>query len=351
MPVSSLMPILTRITERGLMPDRLTRIGIRSLLQDRLASLPPEPLSGKYLKKFVRAMDRSDIAIHTHDANQQHYEIPAEYFDLVLGPHKKYSCCYWDQHTNHLVDAEENALRTCCERAAIANGQQILELGCGWGSLSLWIAEHYPESQVTAVSNSVSQKNWILAQCAARGLQNVQVITADIIGFAIDEHFDRVLSVEMFEHTRNWRRLFDKVSGWLKADGQFFMHVFCHHRSPYFYELDGDNDWMTRYFFRGGLMPSAALPEKFQDSLRLREKWSWNGEHYAKTLRAWLQRHDAQKAQILGLFSDVYGDEADIWFVRWRLFYLACEELFRYNKGEEWFVGHYLFDKAVAHHA
>jgi len=343
--MSSFMDLMTRATERGLVPDYLSRGGIKSLLTQRLDSLPLADVAGhsEYVGNFLAEMAASPVAVCTREANEQHYELPPEYFNLVLGARRKYSSCYWDENTGSLEQAEENALRITCERAAIVDGQQVLELGCGWGSLSLWMAEHYPAARITAVSNSASQRQWIEKLAAQRGLTNLKVVTADMNEFATGERFDRVVSVEMFEHMRNWRELFGRVAGWLKPGGQFFMHVFCHRSTPYFFEVGEENDWMSRYFFSGGMMPSAELPLFFQHHLALENRWLWNGEHYGKTLAAWLQRHDRERETILALFRDVYGDDAFVWYIRWRLFYLACEELFRFRQGNEWFVAHYLF--------
>ncbi|MCK9505270.1 MAG: cyclopropane-fatty-acyl-phospholipid synthase family protein [Porticoccaceae bacterium] len=350
--MSAFMSLMTEITEKGLLPDRITRVGIRKLLNQRLQSLPTgngDELVA-YQRQLIDAMAGSPIALCTREANEQHYELPPTYFDLVLGEHKKYSSCYWADNCDSLANAEADALRITCERAGLEDGQTILELGCGWGSLSLWMAAQYPKSTIVSVSNSTSQKSWIDVQASAQGLGNLSVMTADMNSFDCHGGFDRIVSVEMFEHMRNWQALFAKVASWLGADGRFFMHVFCHRRAPYFFEQDGDNDWMSRYFFSGGLMPSYDLPLSFQTKLVLENRWRWNGNHYGDTLKAWLDRHDQYREEILRIFADVYGDEAQRWYVRWRLFYLACEELFRYNGGEEWFVGHYLFSKGGNRH-
>jgi cyclopropane-fatty-acyl-phospholipid synthase len=339
---------LMRLAESGVLPDGMLRLGMRRLLESRLASLPlhdPDALR-RHISSVLQEMEVSPLAICTGEANEQHYELPAAYFDLVLGAYKKYSSCYWDALTPSLDQAEANALSLTCEHACLENGQRILELGCGWGSLTLWMAQHYPAATITAVSNSVSQKNWIDRQLSERNLTNVTVITADMNHFTPQDRFDRVVSVEMCEHMRNWSMLFGRISDWLVPGGKFFMHVFCHRSAPYFFD-DGsstaDDDWMSRYFFSGGLMPSYDLPGHFQGRLSLEQRWLWSGAHYAETLRAWLARHDANREQVLALFEPVYGAQALTWFLRWRLFYLACEELFRFNNGSEWFVGHYRF--------
>jgi len=349
--MANVMAVMTRATERGLVPDPLSRGGIRNLLTQRLASLPAgvQELSA-YTRDLVAAMDASPVALCTEEANAQHYEVPADYFATVLGPNRKYSCCYWGAETRDLAAAEAAALAITCRRAGIADGQRILELGCGWGSLSLWMASHYPGARITAVPNSTSQKQWIDSQARQRGLVNLEVVTADMNHFDCHGGYDRVVSVEMFEHMRNWRQLTARVAGWLRGGGKLFIHVFCHRSTPYFFETGDPNDWMSRHFFSGGLMPSADLPLRFQDQLVLEDQWLWSGEHYAKTLAAWLANHDRDKDQVMALFRDVYGDHAQLWFVRWRLFYLACEELFRFNGGNEWFVGHYLFARRELAH-
>lgn len=345
--MGSFIDLMTRVSERGLMPDYVSREGIRSLLAKRLASLPGESVEtcSDYLSQFLHQMASAEVAVCTREANEQHYELPPSYFDLVLGERRKYSCCYWDKQTSDIHKAEINALHITGARAELNDGQRVLELGCGWGSLSLWMAETYPHSQITAVSNSASQKVWIDKQAESRGLSNLSVVTADMNHFHTELPFDRVVSVEMFEHMRNWRELFSRVTRWLSPGGKFFMHIFCHQTTPYFFEVGEENDWMSRYFFSGGMMPSAELPLFFQGHLRLQERWFWNGNHYAKTLSSWLQHHDDYRSDVLEIFQSVYGGEAHTWFVRWRLFYLACEELFRCRNGNEWFVGHYLFRK------
>ncbi len=336
--------------ERNRLPDTAVRAGIRRLLKQRLESLPlsDQESLALYLEWFRQSMAESPLAIHTDEANEQHYELPADYFNLVLGPRRKYSSCYWSEGVRELAGAEDAALARTCRHAQLADGQRILELGCGWGSLSLWMAEQYPAARITAVSNSRSQKAWIDEQARAAGLCNLEVITADMNDFDTAGGFDRVVSVEMFEHMRNWSQVLGRIAGWLRGGGLCFMHLFCHRLAPYFFEVNGDNDWMSRHFFRGGMMPAWHLPLYFQDHLRLRHQWCWNGHHYADTLAAWRKRHERRKGEIMALFGDVYGDQAGRWYQRWRLFYLACEELFRFNGGEEWFVGHYLFQKPGA---
>jgi len=278
---------LIDLAERGALPDAVLRAGIRYLLRRRLASLPSdcEALSD-YYRGFLADLVKSPVALMTEAANEQHYEVPTAYFDRVLGPRKKYSSCYWGPETLTLTEAETNALRLTAEHAGLGPGQRILELGCGWGSLSLWMAESFPTASVTAVSNSRTQREFILQQAENRGCENLNVITADMNSFVPKGQFDRVVSVEMFEHMRNWPALLSRIAGWLTPDGRFLLHVFCHRQTPYFFEDRGDSDWMTRYFFAGGMMPSAQLPLYCQENLVCDNTWFWNGIHYARTLAA-----------------------------------------------------------------
>jgi cyclopropane-fatty-acyl-phospholipid synthase len=333
--------------EQGLVPDRVVRLGIRRLLKERLAEIGDGDAerSARIAEDFVATLAGSAVALLTEKANEQHYEVPAEFFARVLGPHRKYSCCQWDAGTVTLGDAEAAALDTTCRRAGLVDGQRILELGCGWGSLSLFMAARYPKSRVTALSNSHSQRVFIEAEAARRGLTNLRVVTADFNHYASDERFDRVVSVEMFEHLRNWPEAFRRVAGWLVPGGRFFMHVFVHRSTPYAFVDRDASDWMSRHFFSGGMMPSDDLALRFQDDLRLIERWRWNGGHYAKTSEAWLANMDANRAALWPLFEQVYGAaQAATWWMRWRLFFLSCAELFAYEDGECWRVSHYLFE-------
>jgi len=275
--------------------------------------------------------------------------VPAEFFARVLGPHRKYSCCEWNPGTPTLGDAEAAALATTCRRAGIADGQRILELGCGWGSLTLWMAERYPASRITALSNSNSQREFIQAEARRRGLANVRVVTSDINDFAVPAdaaRFDRIVSVEMFEHLRNWPEAFRRVAGWLAPEGRFFMHVFAHRGAPYAFVDRDASDWMSRHFFAGGMMPSDDLAARCQDDLRLVDRWRWSGSHYARTAEAWLANMDAARAELMPLFEAVYGRaDAATWWTRWRLFFLSCAELFAFDGGTCWWVSHYLFER------
>ncbi len=336
--------------EQGLVPDRVVRAGIRRLLQQRIEEIDSGDCAraADALNAFVEMMDASPVAPIPEKANEQHYEVPAEFFTEVLGRHRKYSCCYWPSSAQTLEQAEAAALEVTCERAGIEDGLRILELGCGWGSLTLWMAEHYPNAQITAVSNSHSQREYIEAQAGSRELDNVTVITADMNDFATNDEFERVVSLEMFEHMRNYRQLFERVHGWLVPGGQFFMHIFCHRLVPYEFVERDSSDWMSRYFFSGGIMPSDDLPLHFQDHLRFSRRWRWDGRHYEKTLNTWLARMDERRVWVMPILQQTYGDEAELWWVRWRLFFMACAELFGYNDGQEWWVSHYLFQRPEA---
>ncbi len=334
--------------ESGKLPDALVRAGIRRLCRERLADIQAGDVEASAAAKnrFVAAMNAAEIAPVPELANEQHYEVPPAFFGAVLGAHRKYSSCYWNTDTRDLDQAEALALATSCERAGIEDGMEVLDLGCGWGSLSLWIAEHYPACRVTAVSNSAPQREHIEAEAARRGLDRLRVITADMNDFDTEQRFDRVVSVEMFEHMRNHGRLFGHIARWLKPGGRFFMHIFCHRSTPYAFEDQGPGDWMSRHFFSGGIMPSADLPLRFQQDLGLERQWLWDGTHYQKTANAWLERLDARRDEVERILAPVYG-EANVaqWVQRWRIFFMACAELFGLDRGQEWFVSHYLFSR------
>jgi cyclopropane-fatty-acyl-phospholipid synthase len=337
--------------EQGRMPDVLIRAGIRRLLCQRLEELAPgdAALAADLTEHFIDEMNRAPVAPAPQKANEQHYEVPAEFFAHVLGPHRKYSSCYWPQGVTSLEESESAALRATAAHAGLRDGQRVLELGCGWGSLSLWMAGSFPGSRITAVSNSHSQRQWIEAEAARRGLTNLRVITADMNQFETGERYDRIVSVEMFEHMRNWRRLYARVHDWLVPGGQFFMHVFCHRSVPYAFVDSGPGDWMSRYFFSGGMMPSDELPARFQEHLRLLRRWRWDGRHYERTANAWLANLDRNKEAVMPILEHTYGiPRAGVWFMRWRVFFMACAELFGYDHGQQWWVSHYLFERPVA---
>ncbi|MDR3499942.1 MAG: cyclopropane-fatty-acyl-phospholipid synthase [Parvibaculum sp.] len=332
------------LAERAPLPDPLIAAGIRYLVSrtDRQLALA-DPASER---AFAESMRTRPIAEFTDDANAQHYELPPSFFELILGPRRKYSSCLYPTGNETLAEAEECALGETAMRAELADGQNILELGCGWGSLTLWMAEHYPRSRITAVSNSASQRNHIRRAAAERGLSNVEVITADMNDFTTDDAFDRVVSVEMFEHMANWRALLTRIRGWLKPDGKLFLHVFTHRCASYRFEVDDSADWIAKYFFTGGLMPSQSLIRQFDDIFTLDYEWRWSGDHYRRTALHWLANYDRNATAIMAILRDVYGEDAPLWRRRWRIFFLATAGLFGHAKGAEWGVGHFLLKPA-----
>ena len=343
------------LAEKSLVPDSLIRQGIRKLCEKRLHDIHADNCEKGIddLNAFISAMNAAPIALVPELANAQHYELPEKFFELCLGTHRKYSSCFWLPDTATLNEAEANALGMTCEHADLKDGQNILELGCGWGSLTLWMAAHYPKSTITAVSNSNSQREYIMSAAKTRGLNNVRVITCDMNSFDPHDHeanhpFDRVVSVEMFEHMRNHKLLYKKIHDWLVPGGKFFMHIFVHRNTPYLFEVEGDDDWMSQYFFSGGMMPGDDLPLHFQDDLKLQKRWRWNGTHYEKTANAWLDNMDRHRSEVDVILTETYGAEnAEKWRNRWRIFYMACAELFGYNNGQEWWVTHYRFERPL----
>ncbi|GAX73802.1 hypothetical protein CEUSTIGMA_g1253.t1 [Chlamydomonas eustigma] len=334
--------------ERGFVPDVALRLGIRYLLSLRAKKAASQTTSQLLDEKFqfVESLKTLPVAINTIEANEQHYELPTEYFLLCLGKNLKYSSCLYKSPQDTLEQAEENMLALYCQRGDLKDGQSILELGCGWGSMSLFMAALFPKSQVTGVSNSRTQREFIMGQAAKRGLTNLQIITANIVDFQAPTTYDRIVSIEMFEHMKNYKELMRRCASWLKPQGKLFVHIFVHKTLPYHFEVESESDWMSKHFFTGGTMPSLDLLLYFQDDLALQKHWYVNGVNYSKTLEAWLVKHDVQGKKVNKLFEDTYGaSQAVVWNNRWRMFYIACSELFRYDGGEEWGVGHYLFQK------
>ncbi len=339
---------LDQLLEANVVPDPLLRLGIRRLLKETLCEKQSANVEAQHdaLHAHIEGLRQSPIATQTRDANEQHYEVPTRFYQLCLGHRLKYSSGLWTEGVATLDEAEERMLSLTCDRAELADGQRILELGCGWGSLSLWMAEMYPTARITAVSNSRTQKGYIDAESARRDLTNLTIITADMNVFETDDEFDRVVSVEMFEHMKNYQTLMAKIARWLKPGGKLFVHIFTHRTLAYHYEDRGPNDWMTRYFFAGGQMPSDDLLLYFQDDLRIEQHWSVSGLHYQKTAEAWLENMDANRKEIWPLFGETYGaGNAKRWWVYWRVFFLACSELWGFRGGDEWHVSHYRFRK------
>jgi cyclopropane-fatty-acyl-phospholipid synthase len=338
-----------KLLEQDKIPDLFLRKAIRKLLEQRLEEENKGDVEKQqaHLMKLIDQLKASPIAVNTSDANQQHYEVPTAFYKYCLGDRLKYSCGYWKPGVVDIDISEKDMLDLTCERAELQDGQEVLELGCGWGSLSLYVALKYPKSNFTVVSNSRTQKEYIDQQAKARQLKNLNVITSDMNIFRTDQEFDRVVSVEMFEHMRNYELLMKKVASFLKDDGRLFIHIFTHKEYAYLFEVKDETDWMSKYFFTGGIMPSDDLLSYFNDDLRVEKHWHVNGKHYAKTSEAWLQNMDNHRAEIIPLLEDTYGkDQAVKWWVYWRLFYMSCAELWNYNDGNEWIVSHYLFKKS-----
>ncbi len=346
---------LDKLLAKSWIPDFLLRFGVRRRVKSLLKKqrIPAIAKRQQYKSDFVEDLKQQPIAVKTSEANEQHYELPPAFFEKILGERLKYSCGYW-QKTLSAAEAAENLeqsevemLKLTCNRAKIMNGQQILDLGCGWGSLSIFMAENYPQSQITAVSNSSAQINYINSIAESRGLDNLTAATADINDYRARLKFDRIVSIEMFEHMRNYQALMLKLRNFLQSEGKLFVHIFTHHTYPFLYIDSSSSDWMTRYFFAGGTMPSQDLLHYFTDGFSLEKQWALSGRHYSQTLEAWLHIMDNKQEEIWPIFQEVYGaGEAERWWNYWRVFFLASSEFFGFNKGNEWFISHYLFEKS-----
>lgn len=344
------MSLLYKALERDLLPDSLIRFGIRRLLRARLSGeyAGGEAAVAARQDALFEQLGQSPIAIEVKAANEQHYEVPTEFFQQVLGPHLKYSSGFWPPGCTDIETSERVMLELYAERAQLEDGQEILELGCGWGSLTLFMAARYPKARVLGLSNSATQRAFILAEAARRGLSNVEIATADINVFTPGERrFDRVVSIEMFEHMRNYRLLLARIASWLEPEGKLFVHIFCHREVSYPFEERSENDWMSRYFFSGGLMPAVDLLPRFDQDLRVEEKWEVSGQHYQATSEAWLSRMDERREAVWPIICRAYGtDQATRWWVYWRVFFMSCAELFGYAGGREWLVAHYRFKRS-----
>ncbi len=344
-----LVPMTKGLLERGWIPDPFIRFGMRQLLRQKLIEECRDARScvstNDRKMNLISEMRSSPIAVNTKDANEQHYELPTKFFQLCLGDNLKYSSCYYKTGEETLSQAEEIMLELTCERAELQDGQHVLELGCGWGSLSLFMAAKYPKSKITGVSNSKTQKAFIEEQAKIRGLNNLKIITCDMNDFTIIESFDRIVSVEMFEHMRNWQILLARISGFLNPQGKLFIHIFTHQKYAYLYDAKDDSDFIGRYFFTGGIMPSHDLLLYFQDHFKIEDNWKVSGTHYSQTSEQWLSNMDSNKSQIMPILKSVYGKEALKWWHYWRIFYMACAELWGYDEGNEWIVSHYRFSK------
>jgi cyclopropane-fatty-acyl-phospholipid synthase len=332
--------------ERAPAPDSLTRAGIDFLVGSARKRLAHAPAGAD--RRFAQQMAQRPIAENTAEANEQHYELPEEFFGMILGPHRKYSSCFYTTPSDTLAQAEAEALTQTAEHADLVDGQDVLELGCGWGSLSLWMAEHYPASRIVSVSNSASQRQYIQGQAAARGMTNLTVITADMNQFNPPEglSFDRVVSVEMFEHMSNWPELLARIRGWLKPDGRLFLHVFTHRTTPYSFDREDEADWIAQHFFTGGVMPSHRLIHQFGSLFEVEQDWRWSGEHYRRTAMDWLANFDRNDLRIRQILAEVYGKDARLWRRRWRLFFLSVAGLFGHDHGAQWGVSHYRLSPA-----
>jgi cyclopropane-fatty-acyl-phospholipid synthase len=336
------MSVVSRIVgtaERVPLPDLVIRAAIQRLCSRTATRLACGNADND--ASFADEMAARAIAEHPDAANAQHYDVPAEFFARVLGPNRKYSSCFYKEPKSTLQEAEEEALRQTLEHADLADGQSILELGCGWGSLSLWIARQFPRSGITAVSNSQSQREYIEGEAKARGLKNLRVVTADMNVFDAGRQFDRIVSVEMFEHIMNWRQLMTRVKSWLAPDGRFFLHIFTHRSGAYLFDRADREDWIAQHFFTGGVMPSHHLIRQYADLFEVEKEWRWSGTHYQRTALDWLANFDSRRDEIEGILRSVYGSDTSLWMRRWRWFLLATAGLFGHADGIEWGVSHF----------
>ena len=328
------------LAERGWIPDFLLRIAVKFISKARIKK------SNSFSEKLdvITSLRDGPIAESTPFANKQHYEVPTAFFEKVLGSKLKYSCSLFSDNQKSLNDAETEMLKTYIERANIRSKQEILDLGCGWGSFSLYAAQKFSDCNFTAVSNSDEQINFIKSKIQELGLTNLLALKQDINQLNLNKKFDRIVSIEMFEHMRNYKNLLQRLSNLMTDDGLLFVHIFCNRQSAYFYEIKNQWDWMTKYFFTGGIMPSKDIFEFFDEDLTVAESWEINGKHYSKTSKSWLKNIDKNSKIVKQILNQHY-DEKNIWFNRWRIFFLACEEFFKINDGKEWFVSHYLLEK------
>lgn len=345
--MASVYRVIEKIMEKDWLPDGVIRFGIRNLLKSKLSheQRQREEFGNARFLSLIDELKSSPIAINTTDANEQHYEVPTEFFQYVMGKYMKYSCGYWENDDVSFDQSEKDMLEITVQRADLSDGMDILELGCGWGSLSLYMAEKFPNSRIVGISNSRTQKKFIDAQATSRRLSNLKIKTIDMNDFNLDQKFDRAVSVEMFEHMRNYQILLEKISRCLNPQGKLFVHIFTHKEYAYLYQVNQGFDWMARYFFTGGIMPSDDLLLYFQDHFRIENHWRVNGQHYQKTSEGWLKNMDSHRDNIIPILKQTYGDDYKKWWVYWRVFFMACAELWGYKKGSEWMVSHYLFQK------
>ncbi len=334
-----------QLAEKGYLPDFILKKAIKRILMSRLKEISNErSIKTDSKLDFFEKLKNSPIAVSTNQANEQHYEVPASFFKYVMSDNLKYSCCWYESETNDLMQAEINMIEKTITRAEISSNQQILDLGCGWGSFTIYAAQKFPNSVFTCISNSNDQIEFIKQEAKKKNLKNILPQKQDINNLSFEYKFDRIVSVEMFEHVRNYKKLLNNLKNFMNSEGKLFIHIFNHKEHSYPYEIRGDSDWMSKYFFTGGIMPSADIFDFFNDDFFVSKYWKVDGKHYAKTCRHWLQNHYANKTKIIDLF-DAHYDDANKWYQRWRLFFLACEMLFAHDQGNEWFVSHYLLEQ------